>query len=104
HAALIALDQFIDEARLRNRYQHENYRDDGDCGEVEGIGSNDAGLVEAVDNSDDVDESSVFLQTDEIIEERRHNPAHRLRHDHITKRLEIGQAERSGSSDLAPMN
>src|SRR5215208_2539639 len=69
HAALIALQQFVDKARLRNRDQHENDGDDGDRGKVEGIGSNDARLVEAVDHADDIHERGIFLQANEIIKE-----------------------------------
>ena len=96
--------QPVDEARLRDGDQHEQEGDRGHRGQVEVVAGDDLGLVEGVDGADHVDQGRVLLQRDEVVEQRRDDPAHRLRHDDEAQGLEEGEAERAGGGDLAPVH
>ena len=45
-----------------------------------------------------------FCSADEVVEQRRDDPAHRLRHHDEAQRLEVGEAERARGRDLAPVD
>ena len=45
-----------------------------------------------------------FCSADEVVEQRRDDPAHRLRHHDEAQGLEEGEAERAGGRDLAPVD
>src|SRR6266542_4471087 len=78
HARLIPLEQAIDKAGLRNGDEHEEDGDDRHRRQIEGVGGDHARLVEAIDDTNDLDECRILLQSDEIIEQRRHDSAHCL--------------------------
>ena len=61
----------------------------------------DVGLAERLHRADDRHQRRVLLQPDEVVQERRDHPPHRLRHDHEPQRLEPREAERAGGSFLA---
>src|ERR1700740_492238 len=53
HAPLIAFKQLVHESCLGNGDDHENDRENSDCGQVEGVGCNDARLIEPINYADD---------------------------------------------------
>src|SRR5689334_19754829 len=71
-AGIVALDELVDEAGLRDGNQYKEDCHDGHGGKIEGIGSDDARLVEGVDDANHLHECRILLQADEIIEQGRH--------------------------------
>ncbi len=54
--------------------------------------------------TDDRDERGVLLQRDEVVEQRRQDPAHRLRDHDVAQRLPLRQPERACGRGLAPVD
>src|SRR5215207_5126743 len=92
---IVTLNELVDKASLRNGNQHEEDCHDCDGREIESIGGNNTRLVEGVDDAYHLHKGCVLLQSDEIIEQRRHDAAHSLRHYDIAHRLHIGEAKRT---------
>ena len=56
---------------------------------------------ERLQRAEDRDQGDVLLQGDEVVQQRRRHPAHRLRQDHVAHRLRLGQADRERRVALA---
>ena len=59
-------------------------------------GLHDLGLAEDLDDADERDEGGVLLEADEVVEERRDDPAHGLREDDVAERLEPAEGRGTG--------
>ena len=81
--------------------EHEQRRGDEVVGAVEVRGLVDLRLAERLDHAERTDERRVLLQADEVVEQRRDDPAHGLREDDRRERLPVREAERTGGRRLA---
>ena len=104
HPLLVALHEVVDDDRERDRDDDVRDRHARDRREVEAVRRDDAGPVERVEQADEADERGVLLQADEVVEQRRDDAAHRLRHDDEPHRLGVGETERAGARRLAPVD
>ena len=71
---------------------------------VEGLALDDLGDPERLLGTEDRDQDDVLLQGEEVVEERRRDPAHRLRQDHVAQRLRLGQPDRQRRVALAAVD
>ena len=94
-APAIARDQPVGEPRQRDGDEEEEDRRDDAGREVEGRRLVDLRLAERLDDAEHADERRVLLQPDEVVQERRHHAAHRLRDDHVAERLARARARAS---------
>jgi hypothetical protein len=60
----------------------------------------DLRLPEYLDHTDERDQHRVLLEADEVVEQRRDYPAHRLWEHHMAQRLGLRQAERARCGSL----
>jgi hypothetical protein len=68
---------------------------------VVGLRGLDLGLQHrVVDDAEDGDQPGVLLQRDQVVQQRRDDPAKRLRHHHVSHRLRVRQPERAGGRPL----
>ena len=61
-------------------------------------------IAERLLRAEDRDQRDVLLQGDEVVEQRRRDPAHRLRQDHVAQRLRLGQPDRERRVALAAVD
>ena len=104
HPVEVPLEQVVGEAGHRDGDDDEAQPQADHRRQVELVARVDAGPGEPLQQPDDGDEGGVLLQADEVVEQRRDDPAHGLGDDDEPHRLAVGEAQGPRRGRLAPVH